>query len=415
VSPDEIKQYQKQRRERFTTAKKILPGHRSLQGCGCRLIDGKGGVTVMHAPSQLGGNVRYAGAASCGSVWICPHCAPSVTEQRALEIQRAVELWTHRVGDYFGTWKTNDVAMLTLTAPHDANQSLCDLLEMFRESQAVLRASSAWKTAVRKLRCIGVIRALEVTYGFTNGWHPHVHLILFLRDGIDQEQVAARLDAFASAIYPEWRDACTGAGLRAPSRQRGVNIVHGESVSEKLAAYVSKFGRDPKGAWGIEREIAKNHTKTAKSGHDGSERYHPFGLLDEYARTGDDRFRRLFLEYATAFKGERQLVWQRSKSFKDALAEFGFVRDSERTDEELAQAQADQSAPEETQVAEISREDWFALCRFDLVERLRTALLAIPSAATVAHYVERARALASERRRVFEQRLRPPPNDTQAA
>ena len=75
-------------------------------------------------------------------------------------------------------------------------------------------------------------------------------------------------------------------------------------------------------------------TKTAKTNLDGSERFHPFGLLDEFRRTGNDRFRRLFLEYATAFKGERQLVWQRSLSFKAALRAFsGIWADRDDLDE----------------------------------------------------------------------------------
>jgi hypothetical protein len=291
---------------------------------------------------------------------------------------------------------------------------LIDLLDMIREAQATLRASFTWKQAMKSLRCVGVIRALEVTHGFANGWHPHAHLVMFVRDGFDQFAMQSRLDAFAAVIFPAWRDACVAAGLRAPSRARGVNVVHGETATEKLAAYVAKFGHDPKGSWGIERELAKNHTKTAKPSQDGSQRYHPFGLLDEFSRTGDERFRRLFLEYATAFKGERQLVWQRSASFKAALAEFGFVRDASRTDEQLAQAEADRPAPAETQVAAIARDDWFLLCRFGLVEQMRTALLAIPSAATVADFVMRARGLAADRRRSFDERTRPPPDITAA-
>jgi hypothetical protein len=415
VTPDEQRARARQRRERFNTARRILPGWRSLQGCGCRLINGQGGVTVMHAPSAIGGSVRYAGAASCGSVWVCPMCAPSVTEGRAQEITRAVQSWTG-AAPCSGGWtvKRNDVAMLTLTAPHDAQQPLTDLLDMIRAAQVTLRQSYTWKAALRSLRCVGVIRALEVTYGHENGWHPHVHLVMFVRDGFDQRAMQSRLDTFAATIFPEWRDACVAAGLRAPSRQRGVNVVHGETATEKLAAYVAKFGHDPKGSWGIERELAKNHTKTAKPSQDGSQRYHPFGLLDEHARTGDERFRRLFLEYATAFKGERQLVWQRSASFKAALAEFGFVRDASRTDEQLAQAQADAPAPEETPVATVARDDWFLLCRFALVEQLRTALLAIPSAVTVADFVSRARALAAARRLSFDERMRPPPDLTAA-
>ena len=406
VTPDEIKAFHKQRRIRFETAKAILAGPKfpSLGGCGCRLIDKKTGVTVMHSASNVGGNVRFAGAASCGSVWVCPHCAPSVTEGRALEIQRAVDAWMQPVGSTMCRmmkWKSNDVAMLTLTFSHKSHQPLADLMHSMKEAQADLRASAGWKNAIEDLSCIGVIRALEITWGQKNGWHPHVHFVLFLKDGVDQSSVTARLAQFEEDVFPAWQSVCVANGLGAPSRLRGINIVHGESVSEKLAAYVQKFGREPKGQWGIERELAKNHTKTTKSSEDGSERYHPFGLLDAFKKTGDDRFRRLFLEYALAFKGQRQLVWQRG--LKDRLSTVGFVRD-ERTDSQLAQA----PAIEETQVSTIDRQDWFALCRFGLVESLRTALLAIPSHATVRHFVTKARMLYDERLRSFQARMHPP-------
>ena len=406
MTPVEIKAFHKHRRIRFETAKSILAGPRfpSLGGCGCRLIDKKTGVSVMYSPSDVGGNVRFAGAASCGSVWVCPHCAPSVTEGRALEIQRAVDAWLAPVGDTMCRmmkWKSNDVAMLTLTFSHKAHQPLADLMLSLKSAQKELRESGSWKNAIKDLLCIGVIRALEVTWGEKNGWHPHVHLVLFIKDGTDQSSVVARLAQFEADVFPAWQSACVANGLGSPSRARGINIVHGETVSEKLALYVSKFGRDPKGHWGIERELAKSHTKTAKIVEHGSQRYHPFGLLDAYQKTRNEKFRRLFLEYALAFKGQRQLVWQRF--LKDRLSTVGFIRD-QRTDAELSAA----PAVEETQVSTIDRQDWFALCRFGLVEPLRIALLSIPSQFTVLFYITTARSLYDERLRSFQVRMQPP-------
>ena len=406
VNPEEQKRFHKQRRVRFETAKNILAGPKfpSLAGCGCRLIDKTCGVSVMHSPSPVGGNVRFAGAASCGSVWVCPHCAPSVTEGRALEIQRGVDAWLAPVGDTMCRmmrWKSNDVAMLTLTFSHKAHQPLADLMRSMKEAQADLRASGSWKNAIKDLSCIGVIRALEITWGQKNGWHPHVHLVLFLKEGRDQSAVAARLAQFEKDVFPAWQSACVANGLGSPSRLRGINIVHGETVSEKLALYVAKFGRDPNGQWGIERELAKSHTKTSKIEDDGSQRYHPFGLLDAYQKTGNEKFRRLFLEYALAFKGQRQLVWQRG--LKDRLSTVGFVSD-QRTDSQLAAA----PATEETPVSTIDRQDWFALCRFGLVEPLRLALLTIPSQATVQFFITKARTLYDERLRSFQARMQPP-------
>ncbi|HEX2657216.1 MAG TPA: protein rep, partial [Polyangia bacterium] len=218
---------QKTRRMRFNAAKFILPGWRTLQGCGCRLIDSKQGVSAMVSAAPSGGShVRFANTARCGSVWSCPLCAASVTEGRAQELTRAVDAWC-KAG--------NTVVMVTLTNSHRAHESLCDQMTGLRDALADLKASRTYKDARLDLGSHGSVRSLEVTWGEDNGWHPHIHQIEFIKGIHEPAALTAKLGAFQDSVFPVWSSACTSNGLGAPSLDRGINFVHGKTVNERIA------------------------------------------------------------------------------------------------------------------------------------------------------------------------------------
>ena len=100
--------------------------------------------------------------------------------------------------------------------------------------------------------------------------------------------------------------------------EHGLNLVYGKTAQQVVSQYLCK--------WGVEHEMTKGHTKQGKEGG-----LTPFDLLrkseylDEpvHGRKPSEWFR----EFATAFKGARQLVW--SRGLKDL---FG-LRD--KSDEEI--------------------------------------------------------------------------------
>lgn len=373
----------KLRRQRTATAKALLPGWRSLQGCGRRLIDRKQGVTVIaNSVAQPGTTgIRFHGVSRCGGIWTCPECAAAVTETRARELTSGVKVWTDA---------GNTVVMCTLTHPHSSDDGLKDLMTKLREALKDLKGHRTYKDARKDLGIYGSVRALEVTAGDVNGWHPHVHQLEF----ITGKPSAAALDAFRAAILPVWQSVCEANGLGRPSSLRGVDIATGKTVHERIAAYVAKWGSEPVKVWGAEREITKCHTKTAKVTEKGGARYHPFALLDAFHETDETKFFHWFLEYALAFKGQRQLVW--SRGLKQHLRDLG-MRADERSDQEIVEAGDGQ--PGDVVVATIPPRDWIMLCRYHLIPAMTEALIRSPAAFVIDAYVERARGLQIARLR----------------
>jgi len=101
-----------------------------------------------------------------------------------------------------------------------------------------------------------------------------------------------------------------------PSFAHGLKLDDGS----KASAYVSK--------WGLEDEMTKGHTKKAAKGET------PFDFLRAVlADSSDKEAGRLFVEFAEAFKGKRQLTWS-----PDLKRRFGI---GEVSDEELAAKQDD--------------------------------------------------------------------------
>jgi len=137
------------------------------------------------------------------------------------------------------------------------------------------------------LKIEGTIRAVEVTHGDLNGFHPHFHVLMFSSRPLGSEVI--------EYFYrPLWQDCCVKAGLPRPSDLHGLTV----QSAEKAAAYVAK------GLWGLPQEMTKGHQKTAKS----EKGMTPWGFLMEVLKTGSKRFERLFFIYAEAFKGKKQLT-----------------------------------------------------------------------------------------------------------
>lgn len=266
----------------------------------------------------------YAGLQTCGSVWHCPVCATKISERRRVEVEHAIT--THEAAG-------GEVLLLTLTTSHHHGDDLKALLEgQSRAMRRFLSGTRASKALFDAMGCIGQIRALEVTYGQANGWHPHFHILLFVRAGLDLERL--RRDFFV-----QWYRCCELAGIALPSYGHGVSIDGGNAASD----YITKGAREKSAGWGLDQEITKGHIKKGKK-----DRATPFDLLRMY-RDGDKEAGALFRVYAEAFKGKRQLVWSRGLKEYFALDDF--------TDEALAERD-DESAE---WVYGLTRLDWKAI------------------------------------------------------
>ena len=307
---------------------------------------------------------KYSGVAVCGNAWVCPVCAPRITEARRLELRAAVQ--RHRAGG-------GVAALCTFTFSHGPGEPLRE--QWGRLGRALERF--ARDVRVKRFRRIygwcGRIRAREITFGL-NGWHPHAHTLeLFeaTRDGLcplDELTLADERRELAAA----WRKACRQVGLDA-------SLEHGFRIDvTTVDDYVAK--------WGTDAELTKWHQKSGRLELDAEAEgalygCTPFDLLRIFAgeleaperlRLGRDRAGALFAEYARAVHGTAQLHWTRG--LKDAL------KGAEQPD-----------APKWELLGELTPREWRAVQQMGAqVELLGIAAVSWDAArAFVEHWVDR--------------------------
>lgn len=281
----------------------------------------------------------YAGLTTCGSLWTCPICAAKVQEKRRAEVQKGID-WAYDAG--------LQPALVTLTFPHGRHQQLGQLLEQQAEALRLMRVGAPWQRFKSAVGYQGVIRSLELTHG-ANGWHPHTHELWFVGKKADAEGMQRE-------ILKRWESACIRAGLLTPEKVELFRI-YAVDVQGWCSTgdYLAKHDDERNHTWGADRELAKGGSKIGKiTGK------HPFALLAA-AADGDRRSKRLFLTYAIAMRGKRQLLWSRGLKARAGV--------KDKSDEQLAE----ESCEEADVLGLVGTSDWQRVRRYECRAQLLDA------------------------------------------
>lgn len=272
----------------------------------------------------------------------------------------------------------------TLTFPHEHDMPLAELLEKFGKALDLYKNSKTYKrifgTAValiqqkikkgKPLKTInrgefprlGTVRSLEVTHG-VNGWHPHVHEVLFM-----ETDALLTADQAKEELTKVWVKCLLKVGLGSAEKlnymlARAWDIRGGDFVSD----YINKFGREPVqvNGWTIAHEVTKANSKVAGRQIGDEFHYTPFQLLG-FATDGDAESAKLFREFSRCFEGKRMNYWT------NGLKDWFCI--NEIDDEELAE-EAEQQ-PEEELVTRLTTDDW----KLILETNARAEVLAVAAA-----------------------------------
>lgn len=264
------------------------------------------------------GSAYFAGVVRCASVWECPVCSARVTAHRAADLR--VVVGAHRCTG-------GACYLLTLTTPHDQGDDLKHLRKSVSDAWRFVCSGRGWVEWKKRLGYVGAVRSAEATVG-VNGWHPHLHVLLFTAAPL----AAAECAAFEEWVYGRWAKKIQAFGYRQPSRERGVVLT--ESHQDD---YVAKLG--------LADEVASGAFKKGREG-----RRSPLAVLHDYFKHG--RVVDLFLwqEWCDGMRGARQLTW--SKGLRER-----YQTERELTDREVVKAE--ESGPAEV-VAVIDPEMWDA-------------------------------------------------------
>jgi hypothetical protein len=267
------------------------------------------------------GKAFYGGLEICGRGFACPVCSPKISEKRAAEVRKAVSQWVASGGVCL---------FVTTTFPHYKKDSLSSLMASFKAAMVRFRSGRQFDGFKKEIGFVGLIRALETTWGDVNGFHPHGHEIWFCRFA-----VLADLMELKSKIFKFWSRAVVASGLSAPSYDRGVTVKIAETedqCQDRLAEYMAKTGLEVDEfapVWGVDDEMVKAHSKNGKPG-----RFTPFDFLrQQYNPENSDNLKKhylsLFIEFVEGFKGFAQVFWSPGLKAKFDLEDI--------TDEKAAQ------------------------------------------------------------------------------
>ena len=127
--------------------------------------------------------LSYSGLATCKSS-LCPLCAPKWQRTRAEEITKAID-----------HWGAQRVLFVTFTMRHHPGMALALQHRLLTAAFGHLWAGRRGQTLAAELGGKPEsVRAHDRTWSLEQGWHPHLHSLLFLQsDGLTIEQLRALL------------------------------------------------------------------------------------------------------------------------------------------------------------------------------------------------------------------------------
>lgn len=292
-----------------------------------------GNVTAYVTQTDEGVRAGVAGTLTCGSVWVCPVCSDKITARRATELETGIGNWTATGGR---------LIFVTLTMRHHRGQALGELWSALSYAWNKVTSGRGWELdqsqygieVAGKTR-IPWVRAVEVTHG-ENGWHVHVHALLFVRGEIDA-------DALGASMFQRWRDALTRRGLAAPlARSGGLDVreitdTEHAAAADAMSGYFTKMTYDGTGAAAL--EATRGQQKKGRAGGRS-----PFQILESIVMHLDDADDpaaqqraeadvSLWREWERVSKGKRQLTW--SKGCRELLRIGDEISDEEIAAEDM--------------------------------------------------------------------------------
>lgn len=295
------------------------------------------GSTVGIRVSERGAGV--SGVMHCGRV-MCPACGPKIAVERRSDIERAVD--AHRANG--GT-----VLFMTLTLRHSRADTLGELVGVRSGGWKAVTGGKSW---LRDRLTFGVghyIRALEEKWSIENGWHVHVHLLVFIDHPPGSPAAALAVEGLLPAMFTRWRSYAVKAGMRAPLlRGQEAHEVTGDEAGKAMGDYFAKQASETVND--AARDMAWEMSNPNGKGRGDS--FTPAEILG-MAVDGDDTSAALWAEYEREMKGARTIVW--SQGLRESLC-----MDEERTDEAIAEEEA--GTVEDT-VLSMTGRSWMKLAR----------------------------------------------------
>lgn len=279
------------------------------------------GTTVGIRVNSYG--IGVAGVMRCGKT-ICPACGPRIAAERRHDIQLAVDNWR-------GQGKT--VLMMTLTLRHSRADRLADMTSAIGKCWRASTSGRSWLRDRKEFGVVHTIRAWEEKWSIENGWHAHVHVLLFIDAPAGSDAVSTAVDGLLPVFFERWAATAIDCGLRAPLiAGQDLHEVVGDEAGHALGDYFAKqsAGTADKTSEDMAWEMSNPNGKAR------GDSFTPGEILD-LASGGDSTMQALWSEYENAMRGRRTISW--STGLRAALCIEPERSNEEIVDEEIGVAE----------------------------------------------------------------------------
>lgn len=185
---------------------------------------------------------HVSGIGHCGSPWSCPICAPVIRERVAQEYNELAV-----IADSLG-WS---MVFVVGTLRHHRGDGLAAMLSVVSPACHDSLKGRWWETFKREHHYAGMLRTIEIDFGWVNGWHPHFQSLLFFRGALSDADVSD----LGAWWWGRWNRIATAAGF-GPLVAEGL-VAERLRAEDRIGDYLVK----PAGSWGIGREMARGDVK----------------------------------------------------------------------------------------------------------------------------------------------------------
>ena len=165
----------------------------------------------------------FSGLVQCRNRWLCPVCAARRAREEGDALRAMLGELRRKGGRAY---------LATLTVPHAIHQDIQDVRTTISSAWRPVANGNPWKRFLGEYHFSGAVRALEVTHG-SNGWHPHLHVLLFARRPLS----AGALAEARKWLSDRWGRHVERRGWPQPDSDIGVTL---KASSDD--AYVTKMG-----------------------------------------------------------------------------------------------------------------------------------------------------------------------------
>lgn len=276
-------------------AQKHLPNHR-IRVCFNHIQHKKESVDIYTSES----GAKYKNLMVCDNVWTCPICSSRIMLERSKELRYVI---TQAQAESYHLY------MMTFTLKHSIYDTAESLFKRLKKAYALFWGGREGVRLKSELGYKGSVKGFEVRYGFTNGYHPHIHLILMLDKPLPQTIAKVEknrdscLPSIENTFKNRWIDSLNRVGGSA-DYESGLDI---KDSCADMFKYLTKASE-------LSCELTHGNIKESRSS------YSMMQLLELAYTENDSHALNAWLEYTEAIKGTNALVYSDGlKELSDSL------------------------------------------------------------------------------------------------